>query len=122
MAAGELSIGRDRSNTICLEDLAVSRRHALIAPDGPDFRITDLGSHNRTAVNGVPVENRVLKNGDQIRIGHSVFVVGLEDGTTTTIATESLLVDDAPASEHTVILQHGDALYLDPDRVVDACA
>jgi Nif-specific regulatory protein len=118
IAGPELSIGRDRSNAVCLDDLAVSRRHALIRRDGDQLRITDLGSHNRTAVNGVPIESRDLKHGDQIRIGHSVFVFALDTGLPAVDATTSLLADEPAPSEQTVVLGRNDARGFDPELII----
>ena len=42
VAAGEPSLGRDRSNAIGSDDLAMSRRRTLIAFDGEQLQVTDL--------------------------------------------------------------------------------
>jgi hypothetical protein len=42
VAAGEPSFGRDRSNVIGSDDLAVSRRRTLITFDGEQLQVTDL--------------------------------------------------------------------------------
>jgi len=69
----ELTIGRDAVNDICIDDFSVSRRHCMIVRDGEAFLVRDLGSHNGTLVNGTAVEERVLKHGDRISVGGSVF-------------------------------------------------
>src|SRR5207247_1050242 len=74
-----LSVGRDASNQICLASMWVSRRHCLIERQGARVTISDLGSHNGTFVNGVPVKQRVLAHGDQVRVGDSVFLFLLEE-------------------------------------------
>jgi phosphoserine phosphatase RsbU/P len=53
LAAGRLSIGRSPSNDIRLEDLRISRRHAIIdrRPDGT-FVLIDLQSHGGSHLNG----------------------------------------------------------------------
>jgi hypothetical protein len=70
-----LAVGRDAGNGIAIGDASVSRRHSLISqePDGT-FRVGDLDSLNGTFVNGVPVRERALANGDQLQIGSSLFV------------------------------------------------
>src|SRR5262245_45980628 len=70
-----LNVGRDSSNEICLASMWVSRRHCCIERRGDGVTLTDLGSHNGTYVNGVPVKERALEHGDQVRIGDSVFLV-----------------------------------------------
>src|SRR5215470_4807956 len=71
---GELSIGRDPSNHISLLDSLVSRRHCVIRKETGTFRLVDLESRNNTFVSGVPVRERVLAHGDQIRVGNSVLL------------------------------------------------
>jgi DNA-binding winged helix-turn-helix (wHTH) protein len=71
---GRNVVGRDRSAEIFLDDSTVSRRHARIVVDGPNFTIEDLGSKNGTFVSGRKVEGvTALKDGDEIQIG-SVFL------------------------------------------------
>ena len=72
LIAGETSLGRDPSNDITILDSLVSRRHCAIRGDGGLFTITNLDG-GTTFVNGAPVHQRVLKPGDEIRIGNSVF-------------------------------------------------
>jgi pSer/pThr/pTyr-binding forkhead associated (FHA) protein len=65
-----VSVGRDLSNTIVIQDPEVSRFHIrlLLADNG--YIIEDLGSTNGTLVNGVRLtEPRPLKDGDNIEIG-----------------------------------------------------
>ena len=75
-------VGRDATNQLCIASMWVSRRHCLIERRGARVTISDLGSHNGTFVNGVPVQERVLAHGDQIRIGDSVFLFLLEENET----------------------------------------
>ena len=55
LAGGEVSVGRDSSNQLCVADPALSRRHCVVIADGEKFSIRDLRSRNGTLVNGVPV-------------------------------------------------------------------
>src|SRR6266581_35148 len=73
------SVGRDASNQISLASMWVSRRHCVIEREGTRVTITDLGSHNGTFVNGVPIKEHVLVHGDQVRIGDSVFLFLLQE-------------------------------------------
>jgi hypothetical protein len=72
----KLSIGRDPEADIFLNDMTVSRAHALVECIGDEVRISDAGSLNGTYVNGEIVENTLLKDGDVIQIGtfQMVFV------------------------------------------------
>ena len=48
LGSREISIGRDASNTLCLDDGMVSRMHARIQRSGAGYTITDLNSTNGT--------------------------------------------------------------------------
>ena len=65
----DFSIGRDPTNNLVLEDSAVSRRHCTIASDAGEFKISDLNSRNGTSINGVPPKQRILHDGDRIKVG-----------------------------------------------------
>ncbi|NOT02133.1 MAG: SpoIIE family protein phosphatase [Phycisphaerales bacterium] len=67
-------IGRVESCEVILNDDLVSREHARLDrdPDGR-FRIRDLGSRNKTFVNGEMISETLLNHGDMVRIGNRVF-------------------------------------------------
>lgn len=72
--AGEfVTIGRDPSNQIILEDDSVSGRHARIERKNEGFLIRDLRSRNGTFVNEVRVYEAMLNDGDRIRLGETGF-------------------------------------------------
>jgi len=64
-----ITIGRSPDCEIFLDDVTVSRTHAVIAKDGDEFRIEDEGSLNGTFVNKKRVEASELENGDELQIG-----------------------------------------------------
>ena len=66
-------IGRDVDVTLRFADDSVSRRHAQIVVRGEEFFIEDLGSKHGTFVNGLPVISCMLRSGDELQIGRSVF-------------------------------------------------
>ena len=69
-----VSIGRDRSNSIRLDDDEVSRHHcSILVEDGVTF-LVDENSSNGTFLNGSPVERSELKKGDRVRVGRTQFV------------------------------------------------
>ena len=73
----ETKIGRDINNEICLDDITVSRSHALISKtDG--YSIKDLGSLNGTYVNAIAVRESKVLPGDEVQIGkyHLTLFVG----------------------------------------------
>jgi Nif-specific regulatory protein len=63
-----------------LEDHAVSRKHCLFVRSGRQCTVKDLESRNGTFVNGTPVTEHQLAQGDEIRIGGSVFCYLVERG------------------------------------------
>lgn len=72
-------IGRS-SEALPIGDTTVSRRHAELTPDGKQWFIRDLESQNGTWVNGVRIAGRqLLKPGDQVRTGSTLFVFGQSD-------------------------------------------
>jgi len=70
-------IGRELSNDISLDDITVSRSHAVITKN-IDLMIRDLGSLNGTYINAVAVREQVLSDGDEIQIGkyHLTLFIG----------------------------------------------
>jgi adenylate cyclase len=70
----EITIGRGKDNDIVLKDSTISRSHAKIVKSKTDFHIIDLGSFNGTHLNGKSVQNVVLTDKDQIRIGLTKFI------------------------------------------------
>lgn len=70
----ELAIGRNPASDIFLDDITVSRKHAVIIKSGKDFRIKDSESLNGSYLNGKIVENALLKDMDRIQIGKYIFL------------------------------------------------
>ncbi len=68
------TIGRDLNIEIFLDDITISRRHAIIEKIDEGFRLTDLESLNGSYVNDESIESVILKNGDKIQIGKYVFL------------------------------------------------
>jgi FHA domain len=66
---GANSIGRSPKNQVPLLTAEVSRQHAEIALCDRGYRILDLESDNGIFVNGEQVKDRILADGDVIRIG-----------------------------------------------------
>jgi pSer/pThr/pTyr-binding forkhead associated (FHA) protein len=74
------TIGRRAGNALVLPDPRVSREHAIIERDGGRFRLRDLGSHNGTTINGQPVAQAELCDGDRLAIGGFELLVRLRAG------------------------------------------
>jgi hypothetical protein len=63
-----------------LPDLHLSRDHFAVVPDGEGWAVHDLGSTNGTRVNGEKVNRRTVQPGDEVRAGHTTFVVEAGSG------------------------------------------
>ena len=70
----ELTIGRNPASDIFLDDITVSRKHAVIIKSGKDFRIKDSESLNGSYLNGKIIENAILKDMDRLQIGKYIFL------------------------------------------------
>jgi hypothetical protein len=70
----DVSIGRDTTNFVAIDDAKSSREHAKIRFADGIYSLLDLGSSNGTYLNDRKVAGQTpLSNGDQIRIGDTVF-------------------------------------------------
>ena len=63
-------IGRHPNSDLQIIHATISRSHSLIETTDKGWRIRDLDSLNGTWVNGNPIRETVLKNGDEIRLGN----------------------------------------------------
>ena len=75
----DVTIGRDRTNTIVVPSESASRRHARIFVSGGAHVLVDLESTNGTLLNGKPVAEHTLRNGDVIRVGSTVLRYALSE-------------------------------------------
>jgi len=61
--------GRDPGSAIFLDDVTVSRKHAVFERRGDEWFVKDTGSLNGTYVNGEQVDETKLTTGDEVQIG-----------------------------------------------------
>ncbi len=81
-ADAEFAIRGDSANVgravepgaLALDDPDLARTHFTISRHGSAWHLIDAGSPNGTYVNAIRVRERILKSGDVIRAGNSVFV------------------------------------------------
>lgn len=66
-------LGREAPGGVSLKDHLISRRHFQILRGPGGIRIRDLKSRNGTLVNGRRVAEEVLRHGDRIQAGDTVF-------------------------------------------------
>ena len=69
----DLEIGRSIKCDLSIDQESVSRKHARITWDGARYKIADLGSTNGSYVNDELAQERVLRDGDQLKIGRTIF-------------------------------------------------
>jgi predicted component of type VI protein secretion system len=82
-----LTIGRDPSNDIVINDPQVSRQHARVTRQGQMVVVEDLGSTNGSFANGVRLTGpHVMSNGDVIGLGDGVALTYYEVGIAADIA------------------------------------
>jgi hypothetical protein len=73
-----VTIGRAPDNDVVVGDPATSGHHGRIEVRTGSFWISDLGSTNGTLVNGEPVIDKQLSDGDMIAIGQNTVRFSLE--------------------------------------------
>lgn len=73
-----LSVGRDPESDIFLNDMTVSRSHAVLECAGGRVSVCDSGSLNGTYVNGEVVDSANLADGDILQVGtfQMIFFIG----------------------------------------------
>ena len=64
-----MTIGRRPDADVFLDDVTVSRDHALLVHRGDGWHLDDLGSLNGTYVNRRRIESHRLGDGDEIQVG-----------------------------------------------------
>ena len=81
----QMTIGRNAQNDIVIDNLSVSRQHAVISSSKEGFFITDLGSKNGTLVNGQAVKEAKLNSGDNILLGKYIIAFEIPHGDSVSI-------------------------------------
>ena len=102
---GSLTIGRAFDNDIRIDDLRVSRHHAVVRSIFRDHTVVkNVSSGNLLLLNGQNVSNeageRVLRNGDELKIIPASFTIAWEDANVLGYTDEPLSVSTviAPAT------------------------
>lgn len=83
LGPGETRIGRHPDSEVFLDDVSVSRHHAVIARRGDLAVLRDVGSLNGTYVDGRRIDGETaLAEGAQLQVGKFklVFVMGAHGG------------------------------------------
>lgn len=95
----EVVVGRHPTCDIVLRDTTISRRHARIYGDGPDFYVEDLGSQHGTLVNGSPLTaSWKLSDQDEIRVLQASLVFHLIGSPESSLVFTDEFAADEPSS------------------------
>lgn len=73
LSTARRTIGRSTDNDLVVEDMLVSRHHAVLDRTPLGWRVRDLGSANGTYVDGQRVTEAPVAEEDLIGIGHALF-------------------------------------------------
>jgi pSer/pThr/pTyr-binding forkhead associated (FHA) protein len=65
----EVTAGRHPESDIFLDDVTVSRRHAVFRRTSDGYLVADVGSLNGTYVNRDRIDEVLLSGGDEVQIG-----------------------------------------------------
>jgi pSer/pThr/pTyr-binding forkhead associated (FHA) protein len=78
LAQDRITAGRNPTSDIFLDDVTVSRKHAEFVRRDGGFTLRDVGGLNGTYIGRDRIDDAVLRNGDEVRIGkfRMVFYAG----------------------------------------------
>lgn len=69
LSGDRFTVGRDTNSDVFLDDVTVSRNHAVIVRRADGLHIDDLGSLNGTYVNRRRIDSHKLVDGDELQVG-----------------------------------------------------
>jgi two-component system, cell cycle response regulator len=73
LEASSIIIGRSSKCDIQIDQESISRNHCKLINTGKSVLVRDLGSTNGTYINDNPVDEHVLRDGDLVKIGRTIF-------------------------------------------------
>ena len=114
----DLTIGRSVESDVYISDASISRSHAKFVVIGSEVSILDLGSTNKTSVNGqvLPaLTAKRLANNDQIKAGNIIFKF-LERGSLEAISNQTVF-EKAQKDALTTAYSKGALLEKGPESV-----
>ena len=93
----EIFVGRDPAGDVELDDRKLSRRHCRFYAAVDGWRVADLESRNGTTLNGTPVLDDQLSEGDRVEIGQAVCTVSFPRAVVDSIPIVSSIKSDPSA-------------------------
>jgi transcriptional regulator with GAF, ATPase, and Fis domain len=119
LAEAAVVLGRGGSSDVKIADRSLSAEHCRFERVDDGWKVVDMNSRNGTYVNDVLVKQRLLADGDRIRLGRLQMVFHSPDPTN---SAEEETLDEVTALAARVQKQFGnEALRRAADRMVDAC-
>ncbi len=99
-----ISIGRSKDNDIIIDDLSVSRKHAILEKDeAGKFYLTDLNSSNGTFVNNVRItEKTPITTNDHILLGKATLVIEVPEDFQGTVRVDASTLQEKLKQQATV--------------------
>lgn len=107
-------VGRLQECEVRLDSSRISRRHCCLALDQGEVLVRDLGSRNGTRINGMDIQEGILKPGDELSIGHLTYRLEFSREPATDVGPgqarpSPTMVDDEPETSLCDILRpHGE--------------
>ena len=95
------SIGRNESCDYMIDSGRVSREHVLVLKEGNQFLLRDLDSTNGTMVNGEPIHEHTLYDGDSISVAD--FEIDFHPGSAASSRATMTLQMDGPSDSHSSV-------------------
>lgn len=97
----QLTIGRDSTNGVAINDAEISRKHARLMFQGGKYVLEDLGSTNGTFVNGQRLAGPiVLKTGDVVSLGEQIVLmydaIAADAGATVAVSRKAMQQSTPP--------------------------
>jgi hypothetical protein len=93
-----VSVGRDPTCDVVLNDAKCSRRHAVIESGPTGLAVRDTGSANGVFLNGRKVERATLEDGDFLRLGEVIIKILAGESAGTVVVGNEELGPLAPAA------------------------
>lgn len=76
----ESTIGRDPSNTFCIDSLAIAPQHFKISLVSEEYFIESLSEQFPTLVEGNPIQRQIIRHGEKISIGkHILYLSNIDN-------------------------------------------
>ncbi|HKV11280.1 MAG TPA: FHA domain-containing protein, partial [Thermoanaerobaculia bacterium] len=102
LGAEAFSIGRHSENALQVLDPAASRQHCRVEPADGGFVLRDLGSRQGTFVNGRPIREHRLEEGDLVAVGETLLLFRTREEETVE-AEPRLLAEEGSFTARTTI-------------------